>query len=504
MRLGVIDLGTNSVRFDVHELGPDNQIYILHRERLMIRLGEDVFLKGRLNRRSAEACVEAFNSFAKTLKDFRARRVVAFATSALREAHDSDKLIRRIQRESGIRIRIISGDEEARLIARGILENEVGLKGSYALVDIGGGSTEVTVCQNRKTINSASFALGTARLQQVFLKSIPPVETPNGRPSSIEALRRHIRGVLLYKIVAEDWSKTSRILGSSGTVRAIAKVIKRKTGKDFIHRKDLAELVEDLSTMNRKEISAIPGMEARRVDLFLSGAILLQECMHALHAERVEATEFSLRDGILDEQLEFLRQNKATLAYDPLDDLFETAKDLGSSEKELQQILKIADDLFERLKGIHKIDKSYKIYLLAASLLHGTGRSISPIGLAEHSAYVARWADIPAFEDWESRLISELCKAHQNGKIEKKEAPFKKDKNLQKIFFKLLALLRIIAALSYQRTSGLTIARARVDRKIVHLGISRRNFSDISVLRADQKKNLFEDVFKKQLVFEQI
>ncbi|MBN8553919.1 MAG: Ppx/GppA family phosphatase [Deltaproteobacteria bacterium] len=500
MRLAIVDLGTNSVRFDVHELGPDNQIFHLHREKLMIRLGEGVFLKHRLSRRSIDLCIEAFQSFKKTIEDFRVLRVVAFGTSALREAKDGDRLIREIKKKTGISIQIISGSEEARLISRGVIANETNLRGRFALVDIGGGSTEVTVCSGKKILRSASFPLGTARLQQVFLKSIPPDEGTEKKASPIDLLRRHIRGVLLYQLVSEDWPKVRKILGSSGTVRALHKILSPHSDKDVIEKKSLSDLVKRMSKMNRAQLSKIPGMESRRIDMILSGAILLEECMNALHAEEVQMTEFSLRDGILDEQMEILRDRKKLLKYDPLNDLYDTAKDLGCNELEIFQSQKIAEDLFNRLKPLHRLDSKWKIYLLAAAILHDTGKAISPIDSSYHSFYVARYADVPAFEDWESKLIAELCAEHKNGKIQKKDLPWKKNEGLQRVFLKLLAILRISTAFSYQRRSSILIDQVRMDSKKVVIKFSKRHRPDLGILRADQKRQLFEEVFKRELM----
>jgi len=503
MRLAIIDLGTNSVRFDVHEIGPENEVYRLHREKLMIRLGEGVFLKRRLDDGASDLCIQAFKSFQRTLTDFKVQRVIAFGTSALREAKDSEKLIRRLQKETGIRVRIIAGEEEARLIARGIMSNEVGLRGSYALVDIGGGSTEVVACQGKKVVAKASFELGTARLQQVFLKTTPPVAKP-GALHPIELLRRHIRGTLLYHIVSENWPKRKRILGSSGTVKALIRIMRRRDDVEYIDRASLRVLIDEMSVMSRQELLRIPGIETRRVDMLLAGAILLEECMNAFQAERVEATEFSLRDGILDEQIEMLTARRHLLTHDPVMDLFETAKDLGGKESELNQAWAFADTLFDKLKPLHKLSSDWKVYLVAGALLHDCGKSISAIASSQHSAYVAHFADVPQFEDWESDLIADLCLHAKAGKIPKKDLPFKGDKIKQKVFIKLLALLRIVAAMTFQRSTSLAIQKIRIEKTRVAIQISKRARASLGVLRADQRKGLFEDVFKRTLQFEQV
>ncbi|MEO5970726.1 MAG: hypothetical protein ABIQ95_12440, partial [Bdellovibrionia bacterium] len=176
MRIGIIDLGTNSVRFDIHSVTPPGEAHLLHREKLMIRLGEGVFLDGKLDPHAIRRAVHAFMSFKNTAERFQVEKIVAFATSALREAKDAVHLIDRIRQKTQIEIRIISGEEEAKLIALGILSHE-SFKGRYGLIDIGGGSTEISICHNKNILNSASFPLGAARLQQVFLKTSPPKST---------------------------------------------------------------------------------------------------------------------------------------------------------------------------------------------------------------------------------------------------------------------------------------------------------------------------------------
>ena len=124
MRIGIIDLGTNSVRFDIHSVAPQGEAHLLHREKLMIRLGEGVFLNGQLDPQAVLRGVHAFMSFKNTAERFQVVKIVAFATSALREAKDAQQFVDKIRQKTQIEIRIISGEEEAKLIALGILIHE--------------------------------------------------------------------------------------------------------------------------------------------------------------------------------------------------------------------------------------------------------------------------------------------------------------------------------------------------------------------------------------------
>lgn len=503
MRLAVIDLGTNSVRFDVVEWRPrTHEIIRLHREKLMIRLGEGVFLKRRLHPHSIDVCIEAFKSMARTASEFRVQRIFAFGTSALREARDSERLIRRIRRESGIRVQVISGQEEARLIALGVMTNEPSLRGRYALVDIGGGSTEITVCSGRKILKSMSFPLGTARLQQVFLKTIPP--EVNKRGASIELLRRHIRGVVLYQLVTDDWPKVSRIIGSSGTIRSFQKMCKKISSSNTMDPATLDSLIDSMSTMDRKALLGIPGMEARRVDMILAGGILLQECMQALHAKSIETTEFSLRDGILVEQTDHLRRELGNPRDRILGEVFKRAQTWGRSKDELRHTVRVSESIFEWLSPLHRLPPDWRLYLTLSALLAAAGQAISAVSYEFHSAYIARHVDIPGLEDWEKRLIAELCLQQNQAKIVKKNLPFKKEKRVQRGFVKLLAQLKMVMAFSFQRDRPVVIDDLKIRGRQVRLLVSKRYSPDLQILRADQKKQIFEEVFSKELVIESI
>jgi exopolyphosphatase/guanosine-5'-triphosphate,3'-diphosphate pyrophosphatase len=160
MRIAIIDLGTNSVRFDVHQIGPGRGIRRLHRDKLMIRLGQGVFTDGKLDSNAIRRTTQAFLGFRRIAKDLHVEKIVAFGTSALREAYDSEKFLARIYARTEIDVRVISGDEEAELIALGILSQESQARGKFALVDIGGGSTEISLCQGSRVLHASSFPSG--------------------------------------------------------------------------------------------------------------------------------------------------------------------------------------------------------------------------------------------------------------------------------------------------------------------------------------------------------
>jgi exopolyphosphatase/guanosine-5'-triphosphate,3'-diphosphate pyrophosphatase len=495
MRVAIIDLGTNSVRFDVHSLADSGSAKLLHREKLMIRLGQGVFLKGKMDPAAIDRTVEAMEHFRQIATGLRVRKIVAFGTSALREASDSRTLVESVKKRTGIEIKVISGKEEAKLIAQGVLANENPPKGRFALVDIGGGSTEISVCRGQKIDKGDSFPLGTARLQQVFLKRSPP------REGSIRQLRDYIANVLHQKMRAAKWPSCDTILGSSGTVRALGRLLNKRGERYSV--KDLSELVKEMSKMTTTQLLEIPGMESKRVDMILSGAILLEEVARALGAKKVYSTEFSLRDGIIDEETRLAKSHKSSLLELHLDDLFEHGRRFGGEISHLQHMAKLAGEIFDRFRPVHGLENKWKIYLLSTILLRQCGQAISYGEQAKHAYYIVKNLDFPSMDTWEHEFIARLCLHIPDSKVDGKDlSPIGKDKKQRRAFLSLLALARVIDALDLGPRTAIKIRRLAITKQNAKLTFSGKATEGIEQLMMERKKKLFVEVFGRELILE--
>jgi exopolyphosphatase/guanosine-5'-triphosphate,3'-diphosphate pyrophosphatase len=292
----IIDLGTNSVRLDVYRKN-GAQLYRIYRGKNMIRLGDGVFRTGQISKMVMDRTLTLFVSIRKSLNAMGITEVHAIGTSALRSAKNSKEFLQMIFRRTGIQVRIISGNEEAQLIAAGILMNIDPPKGKYALIDIGGGSTEVSICQNRRVIKSWSFRLGANRLNQMFYKE-GNTKTPT-HDSELD-LRKYVRGQLKELEPLVKKHSIGVAIGSSGTIRAVGKLLKKmgcKTTPAISY--DVSALVGEIKNMNKSEILNLPGLESKRADLIIPGSILIEEILHALRCKKLKFTEFALRDGLL-------------------------------------------------------------------------------------------------------------------------------------------------------------------------------------------------------------
>lgn len=499
MRIAIIDLGTNSIRFDVHEMRSRAQTSLIHREKLMVRLGENVFLTGRLDRRAIQRTVQAFAHFRQVASDLGVVRIVAFATSAMREASDSRQMLMKIKKATRINVRVISGEEEARLIAQGILKREKMARGSFGLLDIGGGSTEVSVCREGRLLRSESFPLGVARLQQIFLKASPP----QGGNKSVRRLRQHIRDLLENKIAAEKWPLVPRLIGSSGTMRTLARMAKRQTGSKFIEREWLKELIDQMSDMNVREIASLEGMEPKRADLILAGTLVLDETMRALGATKATATDYSLRDGILDHELVWLEPNRPHRPTE-FTDFLEKAQKFGLEKNRLRWLVELAGLVFQKFRAVHRLENVWLNYLRVAVLFRDTGKTISPVGYDKHSHYIVKHSDLPFAATWESDFVAELCLQHEAPTLESpsEEVSSFPTHKAQMAFYKLLGLLQIIDALDSAFPRRVCPVRVKVVGRKVLLRLTRGSSTELVVLKLHRKKEVFEHVFRKKLLIE--
>lgn len=297
MNVGVIDLGTNSVRLFIFETIAGTAPRRLYQEKRMVRLGDGLFPKRMLDSYACEKTLETLVRFKHVLEEYRVNTVRAVATSALREAKNQDEFLSEVERKTGFSLDVISGEDEARLIAEGIRAN-VDLTGaSVLLIDIGGGSTEVSVVQNDEILHPHSFPLGAARGQQLFLKTIPPDEGPTGGEAT---LRDYIQDLLV------EFPETPQLefaIGSSGSIRAIGRINHALNGRarDSLVRADLQNLINEFSKKTREELMEIPALEPKRVDLILSSTIILDQIMEKFAVDHLEITPYALKDGLLSE-----------------------------------------------------------------------------------------------------------------------------------------------------------------------------------------------------------
>jgi exopolyphosphatase/guanosine-5'-triphosphate,3'-diphosphate pyrophosphatase len=523
MRIGIIDLGTNSVRFDVFEEAPvlhrklpsrkrgraleSSKIRRIYRDKLMVRLGEGLFESGRIQAAAAQRTLLAFQHFAKTAESLGLDRLIALGTSALRDGNGSAGLIRKIKKETGIQIRVISGEEEARLIAVGILGNDtLPSTAPLALIDIGGGSMEVSLVQGQKIRFSQSFPLGTARLSQLHLDQSPPTK------AAVHALREEV-AAQLANALPSDFSPRLAI-GSSGTIRALGKLLGSPSNKRKVFKlKALERFNKKVQSLELPEIRQIPKMEANRADMILAGSLLLEETLRILGVEQIRVSEFSLRNGVLLEELNELKAHRSRLTHseqDPEGALIELASHFGISTSRAEITLRWATALFRGLAKIHGLSSEDEKVLCQAALLREIGNSVSLIDSGKHAEYILTHLDLQSLiqkgvlpsrnTQQHLRLLAKLCSWHpRQHKVQPNELKsLRLDELQQTRFLKILALLRVIDAFDLPEDLAMLQPEFRVEvsaKKVLLHFKSPRLLKGLENLRLQQRTDLFDQIF---------
>jgi exopolyphosphatase/guanosine-5'-triphosphate,3'-diphosphate pyrophosphatase len=301
-KLAAIDIGTNSFHLVVAEVDPrTGRFRILDREKEIVRLGSGSTDMKYLSDPAMNRGIQTLTRFRRIAASMGAP-IRAIATSAVREAINQEQFLRRVRTETGIKVEIASGIEEARLIHLGVLQSLPLYNQRILLVDIGGGSTEFLVGRRRHIAFSNSLKLGAVRLTQRFFR------TGRTEKRAVRECRQYVKGMLapIERSVARHTLETC--VGSSGTIANIANIIRLRRGGSEdapingsrFTRRQLTEVVDEILSCNdTSERLRIRGLDAARADIIPAGAIILEQIFDSLGLRSMTVSEYALREGII-------------------------------------------------------------------------------------------------------------------------------------------------------------------------------------------------------------
>ncbi|MCE9673603.1 Ppx/GppA family phosphatase [Myxococcus stipitatus] len=487
--LAAIDVGTNAVRLELARPDADGALETLHQERDPIRPGEGVFATGSMPEATAQRLLSTLRRYAALCRRHKAQ-VRAVATSALREARNSPDIVRRVQKEAGLNLEVVSGKEEARLICLGVLHRKPPGARSL-LIDIGGGSTEVATAVGEKPDNLWSLGLGSVRLTEVFDAS---------RVVSSKQLRimRSFVSEVLSKTLPEKLPNVPRVaLGSSGTINAVVSFASSESSGNATVRQ-LTQTVEALAAMppdrRRKRF------DPRRADIIVSGAVILEGVAKYLGVESVSVVNRGLRDGIL---VDLLYRQDAHHQDDH--SLADAAIAMGQrfyfDEKHARQVARLSLTLFDDLAALHQLPLSVRPYLEVAALLHDIGHAVNYERHHKHTYYLVRHADLPGLADRERELVARIARYHRRSPPELTHSGMAGlTPGEARTVRKLATLLRVANALDHshhQPIKGFKATRSRDGGIALHL--QARQPVDLELWNAERELANFRRVFGKKL-----
>jgi exopolyphosphatase/guanosine-5'-triphosphate,3'-diphosphate pyrophosphatase len=428
MRIAAIDIGTNSIHMIVVQVRPDLSFEVIDREKDMVRLGAGG-LDGRgLTPTAMTAGIQTMAKFKRLADSHKVDEVVAAATSATREAENGGDFIAEVDRQTGIRIRVISGTEEARLIhlAAGY---GVDVGGSTAVViDIGGGSVEVTLGTATQLTLGRSFKVGVIRLTERFVKTDPLSARDERR--LVKHLHREM-GPFLEQIAARGFD---RAIGTSGTILSLGAVAAARRGgapEDLrnlrVSSKSLRRLRKQLVAADIEERLAIPGLDPRRADLSVAGSVLLDTILRRLGAEDLTLCDLALREGLV---LDYIHRNSARIRkverYPDVRrrSVVELGERCGYWSEHAQQVSRLALSIFDQTRSVHGLSDREREWLEYGALLHDIGVHISYERHHRHSYYLIRNGDLRGFDPQEIAVIALVARYHRQATPKKSHEGF--------------------------------------------------------------------------------
>lgn len=299
MKLAAIDIGSNSLKLVVVQAETSDAFTVLAQEREVVRLGQETLVNGHINSAATLRATTCLKRFVSVAEANGAEKIVAIATATVREANNADEFIRTVEEETGLRIEVLSGLEEARLIGLAASQGctEKGVTGLN--IDIGGGSTEISIFRDGEPLKLISMKLGAVGLTDRFIRSDPPA------PNELDALRSEINSLLelhASQLREQSWSYTT---ATSGTALAIGAAL-NNTAPGIASTVTLAALQRlnaKISTLTLAERKNVAGLTPQRADIIVAGGFVLEETMNALGIESLRICDWSLREGVIIDRL---------------------------------------------------------------------------------------------------------------------------------------------------------------------------------------------------------
>ena len=514
LRIAAVDVGSNSIHMVVAQIDPDGGVTTLWRLKEPTGLGRLTFPSRRISVDAMGRALATLARFKHAARSKSAEKVVAVATSAVREATNGGDLIERARRELGLPIRVVSAREEARLIYLGIRHG--GCFGDAPdeprlAVDIGGGSVEFIVGTTERAMLLESRKLGAARMTARFVKSDPPTK------EEIEKLRSHYDRELTPLVEQIAAIGPTALVGTSGTLENIARLCGSPSAGDNgtpatpqIDLKKLDKLAERLLKTTSEQRAAMPDLDDGRKDQIVAGVLLVQSLMHKLREagghKRMGICGSALREGILMDYVH-RKQPSMRVRREVPDPRRRSVLDLcrrcewhkGHSE----QVTRLTLRLFDELRELHDLGQADREMIEYAALMHDVGWHIGRKKHHKHSAYLIRHGKLRDFSPEEVLTMANIARYHRKALPKKSHELYAKLAGRSRRVVDVGAsLLRIADGLDRSHGEVVRDVSAKVRPGQITLSLDVRGDAELEVWGARRKADLAERTFERKVEFE--
>ena len=521
--LAAIDVGSNSCRLKIAKV-VSHQLKTLAEDREVTRLGSSVFDTGLISPEAMAATLRALKRFQRTVQSHGVDQIRVVATSAMRDARNADAFRAWVKAETGWNLEVISGLEEGRLIHLGVTGSEPGAGGRVLLLDLGGGSCELTLSEHKHIKETVSLPLGAVRLTEQFLPADPAPADGLARMRQLIAreLRRAHRRI--------QPGRVPLVIATSGTAAALSdaysaakngkvsfKLANKAMGRvkisaaarasiraGIVPAAAVRKLATKLSKLPLPARESVPGIGPRRAEIIVAGAEVYAELMESFDLAGFRYSPLGLRDGILAQMLaeQDARANvHREFEHERWESVLATARRYGVDPRQAEPVRAHTLQLFRELKSLHQLPAEYESWLAAAAILRDTGKFINHQGHHRHTQYIVSSSEIYGYTQLHRTIVSAIARylgksRPQLGDRAMRNIPPEEHDHVRRA----VVLLRLAEALNQDRASDVLRVSVRIYPKRAYLELrAGRTGAELELWSLRKEAAYFREVFGREL-----
>jgi exopolyphosphatase/guanosine-5'-triphosphate,3'-diphosphate pyrophosphatase len=500
--IAAIDAGSNAIRLLIARADSPRMYHELKNERAALRLGHYAFTQRQFDGQTIDQAVEVFRRFKSRMNQHDVQRYRAVATSAAREARNRKNLVDRVYRSSGIRLEVIDGPEEARLVRSAVLA-AVGNRIAPRLVaDLGGGSLQVNLLKGESLEESASLSLGTVRLMEKY-----EIQGPLSERQANLVRERAL--TLFRRFLPSRPHSASPAVWCGGNAEALALIAPGEPvhGVRTLDLDSLQRKLHRIAQMDVPERMDAFLVRKDRAEVMAIAAIVFVALGRWWNLKRVFVPGVGVKEGVLRDVLSSVYGKDAVglQEADLLASVRRFALRMGYDERHCEKVRELAVSLFDQLQGVHGMGAGSRSLLQVSALLHDVGHAIRRESHHKIGEYLVRNADIPGLNGAQRDVVACLVRYHSESRpnLDHKvyaSLPSSKQQEVRA----MVALLRIADRLDSDHRQTVSDVRVRVTPRKVFLELKMSRSSDLILWSVRQGMELFEDEFGLKVQSERV
>ena len=496
-------MGASAIRLVVAEIDAKRSVSVIEEASRGVLLGRDTFAGGAIRSPTVDAALDALEGFRRIMDGYGVVNIRAVATSAVREARNADLFLDRIQRRTNIRFEIINEAEESRLVylaVRHALRRHAAFKGARTLlIEVGGGSTSLTVLRRGQPIRSGVYALGSVRLrQQLDLRR-------HTHELQVALLKRYIANVVEEIRLEMPLDRITHVVALGGDVRFVASQltdiepeadVRELAREQFLAFCDEVERLDEDAVVDRFRLPAVES------EALLPALLIYRSLLSETAARSLVVSGASLRAGLI---LDVAEPKNRLTAEDFEHQVLASADTLGHRYRfdrdHGHHVAMLATQLFEQLRAEHGLGDRERLLLQVSALLHDVGIYVSLRAHHRHSQYILSASQIFGLSDEETAIVSNIARYHRRGLPQASHLPFiALDRTDRLIVNKLAAILRVVNALDAEHAQK--VRDVRLIRRGSSWILELDGDGDLTMeqLAATARADMFAQIYGPQLV----